>query len=220
MDINECCFPVLILEKSSLFHRLITHFCQQSDGANGPFVLSEKWESIDIGKSVYVLTDLFHIDLNGRKQSSFLMKELNSLAVSERHFHTTISVQDTISRWIFDLENDLPFALVHNDSVDYSAIIKCMGIRFNDNTTVLLEKLINYIKISAAYMHAKLLVLVGLHANLENEALQEFYKTAIYEKLPIIDIERYMPDHKLPCEKVYIVDRDDCEIYNDPDDIP
>ena len=41
------------------------------------------------------------------------------------------------------------------------------------------------------------------------------YRTAEYENISILDIERYEPDQYHPLEKSYIIDNDFCEIYNE-----
>lgn len=64
-------------------------------------------------------------------------------------------------------------------------------------------------------MNTQLLICVGLHDYLEEEELKLIYKTATYEKVHILDIERHQPEHRLSVEKCYIVDKDLCEIYND-----
>lgn len=164
-----------------------------------------------------VVTDLFHIDLNGRKQMSALTKHLNMLAVSEHHIQSTLALQESISQWAAELENDLSFATVHNEQLDISAFLKILGMKFDDNTVSLAETICSLIKICAGFLNIRLLILTGLHSVLEEDSLNDIYKTAMYEKISIMDIERYVPVNRLPCEKYYIIDRDMCEIYNDSD---
>ena len=217
MSISENRFPVLVLERPDVFFRLISQLCAQTEGVAGPFVLSEDWEPLDIGRTVLLITDMFHIDLNGRKQTSALSRHLNSLAVSEHYIQSTLEMKDIINRWALELENDIPLATVHNESVDIGAILKAVGIKFEDNSREVSEQLCGLIKICASFMNVRLLAIVGLHTCLENKAIEAIYQTAMYEKVPILDIERHMPETRLPCEKCYIIDRDNCEIYNDND---
>ena len=189
----------------------------QTDGANGRFVLSDNWEPIEIGKNLLLVTDPFHLELNGKKQTSALAKRLNALAMSEHHIQSTLELQDQINRWIMELEEDLPYVTVHNDSLDIGTVLKAAGIRFDETAEKLEEKICSLIKISAEYLNIKLLALVGIHTVLGNESIREIYKTAIYEKISIMDIERYRPESLLDCETPYIIDRDLCEIYNDLD---
>jgi len=217
MDVDEDVFPVLVLERSDLYVRYIDQLDRQAEGEDGPFVLSENWEPMAVGKYVLVLTDLFHIDLNGRKQTAALYKQLNTLAVSERHHVETLALQSSIQRWIIGLENDLPYATIHNHEADMGAILKAAGIRFDDGDASIVEKLCTYIKICAAYLKTRLLVIAGLHDCLTPDDLRAVYQTALYEKLPLMSIERHAPDEAQPCENIYIIDRDLCEIYNDSD---
>ena len=94
-------------------------------------------------------------------------------------------------------------------------MLKTTGIRFDDETTDMKERLCNFLKICAGFLQTRLIVIPGLHSHLTQESLTEIYKAAMYEKVAIMDVERYNPDIKLPCEKYYIIDRDNCEIYND-----
>lgn len=216
MEIAETRFPVLILEQSDLYFRLVSELCLQADGATGRFVLSEGLDLLDIGKHTVVVTDFFHLELNGKRQAAALMKRLNALAVSEHHLQDTLAVQDQIARWVMELEDELPYAVTHNDPPDTGVILKSAGIRFDDETDGLAEKICNLIRISAEYLNTRLLITVGLRTALEEDSVRELYKTAMYEKVPVLDIERYCPENRLDCEEYYIIDRDNCEIYNDP----
>ena len=218
INIPENRVPVLVLERSDLFHRTISLLLDQSEGIAGPFVLSDNWEPLDFEKRVVVITDLFHLELNGRRQLAALTRQLNTLAVSEKHIQATYALQSDIVRWALDLENDLPYATIHNESVDVGAILKATGIRFDDEMTDTAERLSNFIKICAAYLGTRLIVVNSLHSHMPEQSLQEIYKTAMYEKVSILDVERYIPDMKLPCEQYYIIDRDNCEIYNNEDE--
>ena len=221
ISISEDRFPLLILERSDIFQEYILQLCRQAEGSSGPFVLSDNWIPIDMGKSTFVLTDLFHIELNGRQQTTALIKYLNSMAVSEQHIQNTLSLQEVLFQWIVDLETDLPFAVIHNTNIDISAVMKAMGIRFDDETENLSEKICSLIRICAAYLKTRLLIIVGLHDVMDPEELEIIYKTAMYEKLPILSIERHQPLSTLAYEQLYLIDRDLCEIYNDPEpDIP
>ena len=215
IDISEVSFPVLVLERSDLYYRYISQLCSQSEGAPGSFILSDSWTPLDFGKSVLVVSDLFHVDLNNRRLITALSKRMNMLAVSEHHIQSSLSVQDILIKWVLELENALPGAIVHNECIDIGSILKSIGVRFDDSNNNLVELVCNYIKICAEYMSTRLMVFVGLHNSLDNTSLIEIYNTAGYIKVSILDIERYMPEDKLPCEKYYIIDRDNCEIYND-----
>ena len=90
--------------------------------------------------------------------------------------------------------------------------MKACGIKFDENINDLAELLCNYLKICASYLDIRLLIVVGLHMNMNSEALKYVYSTARYEKIAILDIERYRPREKLQFESYYIIDEDYCEI--------
>lgn len=218
VEITESKFPVLVLERPELYFRLVSELCDQAEGVPGSFVLSESLDLLDLGKSVHVVTDLFHIDLNGRKQAVALGKHLNSLAVSEKHIQSILKIKSAIHEWAMELEEDLPYPTAHHEDLDIGSVIKVLGIRFDEDMAELGEKLCSLIKICAAYLNIRLLVFVGLHSCLDEFALHELYKTAMYEKMPVLDIESDAPSNRLQCEKYYIIDSDYCEIYNEYDD--
>lgn len=218
MDISENKFPVLVLEQSGLFYRIVSQMAAQADGIPGPFVISENWEHLEFEKAALVITDLFHLDLNGRKQMTALAKRLSVLANSEHHIQATLALQEHILQWAFELEDDLPYITIHNETLDMGSIIKTVGIKFDDSMKELPDRLNSFIKICAGYLNIRIIIIVGLHSCLEESELNEIYKTAMYEKVSIVDVERCFPDNRLPCEEYYIIDRDNCEIYNDSTD--
>lgn len=117
-----------------------------------------------------------------------------------------------------ELEEDLPFATIHNGTIDIGTILKAVGIRFDDEMTDLADQLCGYIKVCAGFLHARLIVVNSLHSHLTEQKLNEVYRTAMYEKVSILDVERYIPDSKLSCEEYYIIDSDNCEIYNESEE--
>lgn len=82
MELDEVKPAVLVIERSELFRKYVGEIRGQCEGEKGGFVLSMNREPIEFPKKAIMITDLFHLDLNGKKQLTALHKKLNMLALS------------------------------------------------------------------------------------------------------------------------------------------
>ena len=211
---SENVIPVLVLERAELYRKYVCELSEQCDGARGGFVLSKNWEPVELGKSAVLLTNLFHIDINGKRLLAALQKKLNAVAVSPQYIQETNTIRQAISTWLLCLENEMPYPVAHEE-IQVNDLVKASGVHlpFYDNSET--EALTVLLKMCADLLKAQLLICVGLHDCFTSEELEEIYKAAAYEKVYMMDIERHQPDSTHPNERCYIIDKDYCEIYNE-----
>lgn len=64
------------------------------------------------------------------------------------------------------------------------------------------------------YSSAKCFVLLNLHCFFGENELELIYKELVYQNVEVLIIENVMHNNRLSFEKVYIVDKDLCEIVD------
>ena len=74
------------------------------------------------------------------------------------------------------------------------------------------EKIFNYIKLIADVCRTNIFITVNIKHYLTSEQISELYKLAKYSKIHLILIEFNMCGDKYDCEKVYVIDKDNCII--------
>lgn len=212
MELDEVKPAVLVIERSELFRKYVDEIRGQCEGEKGGFVLSMNWEPIEFPKKAIMITDLFHLDLNGKKQLTALHKKLNMLALSSEFLLETTRIKQAISTWLLFLEEEIPFPIAHEEDFSVIDLIKASAVRFENTCASLPKQLETYAKICAEFLGINLLVCVGLHDMLTTEELELFYMGCSYEKIMVFDIERHDPEILLPVETRHLIDKDLCEI--------
>lgn len=214
-EFDESQPAVWIIERSDLYREYVNEIGKQCDGLEGSFILSEGWKLINIPKSTLVITDLLHLELNGKKQGGMLLKRFVDIANDGKFVQTTLLLKDAIDSWALQLENEIPIAIIHERAIDTVDLLKALGIRFDHDNCELPELLCYFIRICAEFLKINVLIIVGMHAVMTGTEIEAVYQTALYEKVSIIDIERAVPDQHSNREKWYVLDKDLCEIYKE-----
>lgn len=206
---------VLALEHPVCYREKVYELLRQCEGEPGRFVLSKDFVPIELNKHAVMLTDVFQIDMNGRKQTTQLLKSLTLQAAEGVMFEKTARMKTEVMCWVGDLAQQAPYSICYREEPDVSAMLKAMNVGFPENEGSPRERLVEYMKIAASFLNASLFIAVGLHACLTQEELRQVYRAAFLEKLHVLVIEPRVPALPLPEERLYVVDSDLCEIYND-----
>lgn len=116
---------------------------------------------------------------------------------------------------MFELEDGISLAVTHITTIDAVSLFKALEVRFDNEIEDLPGKLCSYLKICAEFLKTRLIIIVGMHESMTSEEIALVHRTAVYEKVSLLDIERHVPMDVQDFEKLYIIDNDLCEIYND-----
>lgn len=216
LSLDENVAVNLIIENKALFRQTVCHLMAQAEGKPGPLVLSQKHEPVPFGKHALVISDVFSLDLNGKKAANALYKALLG-AARERMIESTYHMQGVVYEWADSLLQQLPLPLGY-DEVDLAALMKALNIGFAQDRLQTLTTLSDFVKIMARLLSPDLLVTVGLHTVLTDAECMAFYQTVALEKMRLLNIESAQSGPLLPGETRYLIDNDLCEIYNHEED--
>ncbi len=120
-------------------------------------------------------------------------------------------VYQTITQYLNGLSMKIPYAISFNESIDSQALYKLCNVKMDNDEVDLLQRLIEYVKISGLLCNVKIIVFINLKAYLDESQLLELYKIAFYYKIRMLLIEDVQRDC-LESEKHFILDQDDCLI--------
>lgn len=184
----------------------------QVKGENRDWVLSEENTIMKMDKYVEFIINPFDVDLNQKKlltalysiidtevQNSELLLEWNALHSIFINFAEKIADQT-----FYDLNLTNEFCI--------KDFLKFMDVKFVDDNSGIVEKLISYLRLVKEILGVRLIVFVNLHTYLSEEELKYLYEQAFYWKIHILVIENAVPEERLDIENVIIVDKDACVI--------
>lgn len=202
---------VLVIEQKELFRRMIQELDKQISGEECGFVLSDNNKTIKIDKAICLILNPFALDINSRKALTGLYNELGKLGLNEENYLKTCSLKGQIAEYIYDLLNQVDYALKFQDDFDLQSMFKALEVEFEAGEGNFLEGLVYFLDVCSKFQKVKILTFVNLKTYLMSEELHEFYKEAFYRKIQLLLLENNIGD-ELAEEAVSIVDADLCLI--------
>ena len=210
IDLKENQTAVLVLEDPALFSDFVETCYLQCSGASGGIILSERDSILPLSKTALIISDYFSLDINNRQIHSRLFQQMK-----EAGNEWMLGKEEFTGYGINLLENilsDMGFDQAAYDlELDWNDIFKLFRVRVEEDYNTLLEKLISYLRVCAELLRIRLLLFVNLKSYLSGEELEELYHMAGYLKIQLLLVESHERE-KLPAEKCYIIDSDQCLI--------
>lgn len=213
---KENTVPVLVAEPPKLFRQMVFDLTRQTEGEDGPFVLSLQYEPLDCGEHLHVICNYLNLPLEDRKLTNRFQGLLQSI-VWEELPEQTDGLQRSIADYLalITVRMDCPIAFAEGDYV--LPLLKALRCRPVLDGTEPLERLMQYLSLYNHFMKTQCFILVGMHAYFSPEELREFYRMAGYEKWTVLLLEQHMST-PLPGEVFYLLDEQLCELRLDSAD--
>lgn len=205
---------VLSLESPQLFRDFLCDFQNQMDIGEGRFTLSENDKIVQLHKSVDFLLDPTNTDINHKKILQKLYASLDKEANDAKLFEETLEIKSSINKFLLDLEYESEYILEHDVDFDLKGLFSATNLRFVQERSDFLARLSKYIEISRKFLGFKALVLVNISSYLSKDEIKLLWDTAAYNKMAILMVESNYID-KIAEEKLTIIDKDLCVVYND-----
>lgn len=202
---------VLVIERKELFRRMIQELDKQISGEEGGFVLSDNNKTMKIDKEICLILNPFALDINSRKALTGLYNELGKLGLNEENYLKTCSLKGQIAEYIYDLLNQVDYALKFQDDFNLQSMFKALEVEFEAGEENFLEGLVYFMDVCSKFQKIKILAFVNLKTYLTNDDLQKFYKEAFYRKMLLLLLENSI-EQELAEEVVCIVDDDLCVV--------
>lgn len=202
---------VLVIERKELFRKMIQELDKQINGEDGGFVLSDNNKTMKIDKEICLILNPFALDINSRKALTGLYNELGKLGLNEENYLKTCSLKGQIAEYIYDLLNQVDYALKFQDDFNLQSMFKALEVEFEAGEGNFLEGLVYFLDVCSKFQKVKFLAFVNLKTYLTNDDLQKFYKEAFYRKMHLLLLENSI-EQELAEEVVCIVDDDLCVV--------
>ncbi len=206
---------VLVIENPVFYRETIAMLLSQLEGCEGDFFLSENNKEIKLSRSAAVVLQPFQLELNQRKVLGKLYEQLSQLAAGPGLIGETQAMKSYLARYLLRLTTESVEQLDFNLDFNVKDILTATNVRFSDEGGVL-ERLAAYARLCRGFLGFPLLIVVGLASYFTGEELKAFYKELEYEKIRLLQIERFCPV-KVAQELFYVIDDDLCEVRCDFD---
>ena len=211
-ELEENKVNVFIIEDPTVLVEVVYSLSEQCEGQEGEFVLSEENKVLNISKNVSFVKEPFSIDCNNRKILTKLYQELEREGITGVEEMQGDFYKSYIS-YITNLCQKSDFLLTFVDKPELQDILKLAEVKIDVQTQSILEKVIEYIKISSNLLKQNIFVFLNLKLFLTEQEIEELYKECFYRKVHLILIEATY-QMKRAEEKICVIDKDKCVIYS------
>ena len=213
IEIEENTIYTLVFENKKYYRENIKELISQYKGNEGNFIYSNDNKEISFEKSSYIITDIFNIETNSKKILTKIYNSLLKQIIDDtvEYNELTTHIRAYFEKLIFNS----PFEVEQGEEIDINSFLKLGDFRIHIEEDDILEKFIKFLKVLVKLCGINIIFIVGLHNVFTDEEIKEIYKEVCVNKISIINIE-YQQFYNLSdenyIEKVYIFDKDNCEI--------
>lgn len=213
IEIEENTIYTLVFENKKYYRENIKELISQHKGNEGNFIYSNDNKETSFEKSSYIITDIFNIDINSKKILTKIYNSLLKQIIDDtvEYNELTTHIRAYFEKLIFNSS----FEVEQGEEIDINSLLKLGDFRIHVEYDDILEKFIKFLKVLVQLCGINIIFVVGLHNVFTDEEIKEIYKEVCVNKISIINIEYQQFDNLSDenyIEKVYIFDKDNCEI--------
>lgn len=212
IEFTENTVPVCIVESPVRWREMQKEMMSQCRGEDGSWVLSIGDKELKMNKSVEMILNPMQLEENQRRISNGVLQSISQMAVNERYWEKSQELNTAIQSFFAELEMEYPFEYQINEEIDFSALAKAMDFRIEQEYETDLERLLQYCILVREILNAKVIIFWNLHNYFSIQELESLYQEIMARKWNVLLMETAVVQ-KIPVEKHYIIDKDNCEIY-------
>lgn len=206
-ELQEESAALLVIESAVIYREVLQNLIESVNEDSDNWIFSENEKILKKGSMVGIVTSIFTLDFNNKKIQKCIIDNLYDIAAGEKYYIKMQELVRELESFFYELDFEFPYN-INVEISDFKNVIKTgvTGITAPDD---LVERVAEYIKISARLLQNRVLVFVNMIAYFNEKEWELIEKTARYEGIYLVCIER--SDNRIIKNKV-IVDSDWCRI--------
>ena len=210
-EIKAKTLNTLVIESTEHFANFLRTLIDVINKESEEIELIDDYKKIDISKTTDIIFDIFNIEANAAAILKKLYTELEEDLCSEDMYIKKLEMESTVANLVDELTYRSRFSL-KSDEINYQNFFKALSLEFDYEKTSILDRLIEYIKVSSELLNKKLFIIVNLDIFLTKEDLVELSKFLCYNEIKVLALQNKITRQVRTCENLRIIDQDLCEI--------
>ena len=122
---------------------------------------------------------------------------MQNAGLSEAYYKKTNQIIATVLQYVEELQQEISVPVCYDWDPDIKLFFKAVNLQVDEEGLSLVERMVEYMKICTELIDAQ---------------LEEFYRTILDEKIPVMLMEGREYD-KIKGESWFIIDKDLCQIF-------
>lgn len=211
LEIKSKTINTLVLEDTHYFSLFLKGLIEATEIESDEFELIEDYKTIDMTKYVEIIFDIFNLEANSANILKKMYAELEEDLNTQEVYTKKVELESIIANITDELIYRSRFSLKAGE-INYQNLFKAIEIEFDYEKNSVLERLIEYIKVTSELLKTKVYIIVNLDIFLSEEELVELEKFLIYNDIKVLALQNTIRREVKPSENLRIVDKDLCEI--------
>lgn len=203
---------LLVVEQPAIFLRVVRELTTSDYDDESGFVLSENGEVLKKKDKLVCIVNPLALTLNERKLLNKLGEMLKKEILSTELLVEGNRIVSNLESYVMNIVQNMEWELTYSDKMDIHSLLKIADIRFDDMQETLVEKILDYMKVSCELLDVKCFVFVHLLSYLTEYEVEKFYEYVHYQKICVLLLENRQPDMVEKFAETIIIDKDSCEI--------
>ena len=210
IEYQEGKINTLVIENPKLFRDTVIAFIEQCYGLSHGYILSDKNDLLDFGKSVELITDIVKLSFDSRSFTTKINQIINdeSKIFEERSRKLLAAINELGNDILLRLDFEGTFTELN----DLSGVLKLLNFSVDAENMTPYERILEYMNLQTLFFHKKLFVLVNFKSYFTLEEQRDFLRYLQYKKLNVLLLESSCRERINPDEVLRIIDNDLCEI--------
>lgn len=210
IEFKENFANVLVMESKQEFAAFIYELMHQHESDEGRFVLSENSKELQLKKYAELIINPFSLDINQKKIINGVLQSLCKIAESEEYFFQTRELLGSVNQYIEMLLEESDYPIIYEES-EIINLLKSVNVSVADDSASLLEKIVDYMKLTRQLLGIRCFIFVNLLLYLDEQDVELLMQSIKYEKYNVLLVEALCPE-KRDDMKITVIDKDLCEI--------
>ena len=211
LEIKSKTINTLVIEDTHYFSLFLKGLIESTEIESDEFELIEDYKTVDMTKYVEVIFDIFNLEANSANILKKMYVELEEDLNTQEVYTKKVELESIIANITDELIYRSRFSLKAGE-INYQNLFKAIEIEFDYEKNSVLERLIEYIKVTSELLKTKVYIIVNLDSFLSEEELVELEKFLLYNDVKVLALQNTIRREVKPSENLRIVDKDLCEI--------
>lgn len=204
----------LVIENSKSYREFILNLLSQINGKEGELKFYENIEEKNMKNKIIFAGTPFFLDINSRRIIDSLYKNMEEVILSERfdeYKELEIQIYNFLSSLLVNEHIDVEL----NEEIDVKKLFQSANIRISylNESDDLLESISQYISVIKKYTNIEIIIFTNVRSMFGHEEWQMLVNDIKKLDICMLNIETYNSFIEVPGEKLYIIDKDLCEIF-------
>lgn len=210
-EVKSKTINTLVIEDTRYFSIFLKELIEATEIESDEFELIEDYKTVDMTKYVEIIFDIFNLEANSANILKKMYAELEEDLNTQEVYTKKVELESIIANITDELIYRSRFSLKAGE-INYQNLFKAIEIEFDYEKNSVLERLIEYIKVTSELLKTKVYIIVNLDSFLSEEELVELEKFLLYNDIKVLALQNAIRREVKPSENLRIVDKDLCEI--------